>query len=207
MLDNSEDLALVEAVVSLAKVFQLNVIAEGVEVHEQGVLLMRMGCDVAQGYAIARPMPANAIPGWVAGYRTSPKWSMWAGNFVDLPDLLLLVAQHDFSGWVRRFLQAIDHGTGQSGADQVEFRETRFRRWYYGPGKSRYSQQSVFKDIEPIYCEACTLAEAMAGQSGSGEPLDNQARERLVLLESSIFEKLERLALVPTINSEPVTGE
>ncbi|MEN9479301.1 MAG: hypothetical protein RLZZ298_696 [Pseudomonadota bacterium] len=206
MLDNSEDLALVEAVVSLAKVFQLNVIAEGVEVDEQGVLLMRMGCDVAQGYAIARPMPANAIPVWVAAYRTSPKWSMWAGNFVDLPDLLLLVAQHDFSGWVRRFLQAIDHGAGQAGADQVEFRETRFRRWYYGPGKSRYSQQAVFKDIEPIYCEACTLAEVMAGQSRSGEPLDNQARGRLVQLENSIFEKLERLSQVSTMNSEPVTG-
>jgi diguanylate cyclase (GGDEF)-like protein/PAS domain S-box-containing protein len=207
MLDNSEELALVEAIVSLAKVFQLNVIAEGVEVDEQGVLLMRMGCDVAQGYAIARPMPASVVPTWVAGYRTSPKWSMWAGNFVDLPDLLLLVAQHDFSGWVRRFIQAIDNRTGESGVDQVEFVETRFRRWYYGPGKSRYGQQTVFQEIEPIYREACALAEMVSHQCRSGEPHVNQAREQLVAFESAIFEKLERLSLVSAINYEAVTGE
>lgn len=204
MLDNSEDLALVEAIVSLAKVFQLNVVAEGVEIQEQGVLLMRMGCDVAQGYAIARPMPAAHIPAWAAAYRTSPKWSMWAGNLIDLPDLLLLVAQHDWSGWVRRFIQAIDNCASKSGMNQVEFHEIRFRRWYYGPGKNRYGEQAIFQQIEPVYRQACTVAEAISIQCRSGELPSSLAREQLLQFGNSIFEKLERLSLLSGINSEPV---
>lgn len=36
---------------------------------EHGVRLLELGCDHAQGYAIARPMPAQAMPDWIAGWR------------------------------------------------------------------------------------------------------------------------------------------
>jgi len=60
MLEDPEALAIVEGVIGLTTAFQRTVIAEGVETVEQGVMLMRLGCDLAQGYGIARPMPATA---------------------------------------------------------------------------------------------------------------------------------------------------
>jgi diguanylate cyclase (GGDEF)-like protein/PAS domain S-box-containing protein len=74
MLVDRDDLHLVSAVIGLAKSFGLGVIAEGVETIEHGAMLMRLGCDLAQGYGIARPMPADDILSWVAGFDTAPVW-------------------------------------------------------------------------------------------------------------------------------------
>ncbi|SDG69563.1 PAS domain S-box-containing protein/diguanylate cyclase (GGDEF) domain-containing protein [Duganella sp. OV458] len=74
MLVDRDDLHLVSAVIGLARSFGLGVIAEGVETIEHGAMLMRLGCDRVQGYGIARPMPADDILAWVAGFDTAPVW-------------------------------------------------------------------------------------------------------------------------------------
>ena len=75
MLWNAEDLALVEGVIGLAAAFRRTVIAEGVETAEHGGLLLKLGCDLAQGYGIARPMPADELPGWVRQWRPAATWA------------------------------------------------------------------------------------------------------------------------------------
>ena len=52
-----KDLAIISAVVTIGKGFNLQVIAEGVETIEQLNLLMDLGCDVMQGYLFSRPLP------------------------------------------------------------------------------------------------------------------------------------------------------
>ena len=74
MLDDPEDLAIVEGVISLAKAFQRKIIAEGVETEGHGGPLLDIGCDLAQGYAIARPMPAAEIPAWIEKWRAPVAW-------------------------------------------------------------------------------------------------------------------------------------
>jgi diguanylate cyclase (GGDEF)-like protein len=74
MLVDRDDLHLVSAVIGLAKAFGLGVIAEGVETIEHGAMLMRLGCDLAQGYGIARPMQAEDVLSWVAGFDAAPVW-------------------------------------------------------------------------------------------------------------------------------------
>ncbi len=69
MLDDPNDLAILESLIGLAKAFGRGVIAEGVETSAHGEMLLRMGCELGQGYAIARPMPAVALPGWIAQWR------------------------------------------------------------------------------------------------------------------------------------------
>jgi EAL domain-containing protein (putative c-di-GMP-specific phosphodiesterase class I) len=49
-------------VIGLAAAFRRDVIAEGVETTAHGVQLLALGCEMAQGYGIARPMPAADLP-------------------------------------------------------------------------------------------------------------------------------------------------
>jgi diguanylate cyclase (GGDEF)-like protein/PAS domain S-box-containing protein len=74
MLEDADDLAIVEGVVGLAKTFKREVIAEGVETIAHGVALLQLGCELAQGYGIARPMPAGDIPEWVSSRKADISW-------------------------------------------------------------------------------------------------------------------------------------
>jgi len=74
ILHDQDDLALTTAVIGLARAFGREVIAEGLESAEHGRLLMSLGCDVAQGYFIARPMSADEVPAWVEGFEPPRLW-------------------------------------------------------------------------------------------------------------------------------------
>ncbi|MFT6195183.1 MAG: EAL domain-containing protein (putative c-di-GMP-specific phosphodiesterase class I) [Cognaticolwellia sp.] len=63
---NADDLAIVEGVIAFAKLFKREVIAEGVETIEHSTALLQLGCELAQGYGIVRPMPASDIPAWIS---------------------------------------------------------------------------------------------------------------------------------------------
>jgi len=83
MLVDEEDLAIVKGVIGLAQAFGREVIAEGVETIAHGTLLLGLGCELAQGYGIARPMPAQELPGWVARWRPDAAWAGGAGAAAD----------------------------------------------------------------------------------------------------------------------------
>jgi EAL domain-containing protein (putative c-di-GMP-specific phosphodiesterase class I) len=75
MLDDPDDLAILTGIISLATAFKREVIAEGVESVAHGTLLLQLGCELAQGYGIARPMPAEQLPTWAATWRPDVAWS------------------------------------------------------------------------------------------------------------------------------------
>ncbi len=64
--------AIVRHTVALAHDLGLRLVAEGVEDAVTASALRRLGCDVAQGYGIARPMPVDDFLGWLDGPRASP---------------------------------------------------------------------------------------------------------------------------------------
>ncbi len=65
MLEDSEDKAIVEGVISLANIFKLDIVAEGVETQAHLTLLKSMDCTFAQGYAIAKPLPEGVFITWM----------------------------------------------------------------------------------------------------------------------------------------------
>lgn len=69
MLEDPEDLAILEGVIQLAGAFRRKVIAEGVETQAHCDELLKLGCELGQGYAIARPMPAGEIPNWLVRWK------------------------------------------------------------------------------------------------------------------------------------------
>jgi diguanylate cyclase (GGDEF)-like protein len=79
MLDDADDLAIVKGVVGLAKAFQRDVIAEGVETIEHGEALLKLDCELAQGYGIAKPMPSGDIPEWISSWKADDSWQAYKG--------------------------------------------------------------------------------------------------------------------------------
>ena len=75
MLDSSDSLLILIGVLKLASAFDLKVIAEGVETAQHGFMLLQLGCELAQGYGIARPMPADELPAWIKQWKPDPMWS------------------------------------------------------------------------------------------------------------------------------------
>ncbi len=74
MLEDTDDLAIVDGVVKLAKAFQRKVMAEGVETMAHRDALLELGCQLAQGYGIARPMPPADIPQWISNWNETVSW-------------------------------------------------------------------------------------------------------------------------------------
>ena len=111
MRHQPDDLTIVEGVVSLATAFGRGVIAEGVETEADGDMLLRLGCDMAQGYAIARPMPATEVPTWVAGWQQPDTWAHHRHTQANRQDLPMVFAEVEHQHWLHRVLA---HAHGES---------------------------------------------------------------------------------------------
>jgi len=71
---SEQDYKLVNHLIHLVTDLRKLVIAEGVETVEHGKILLGFGCEVAQGYAIAKPMPANNVLKWVRDWQSDASW-------------------------------------------------------------------------------------------------------------------------------------
>jgi EAL domain-containing protein (putative c-di-GMP-specific phosphodiesterase class I) len=65
LADNTADLAIVRAVISLGHDLGLRVVAEGVEDEGSWGVLVVLGCDLLQGFLLARPMPGEDMTRWL----------------------------------------------------------------------------------------------------------------------------------------------
>lgn len=89
MLDSPDDLAILKGIMGLATAFNRQVIAEGVETVEHGKLLLQLGCELAQGFGIGRPMPAADIQAWIDTWRPDLSWvNQPVAEHNDLPALM-----------------------------------------------------------------------------------------------------------------------
>ena len=59
LVTDSSDLAIVSAIIAIARHLRIQVIAEGIEGYQQAEILRKLGCTIGQGFLFARPMPAD----------------------------------------------------------------------------------------------------------------------------------------------------
>lgn len=69
MLDNEMDQHIVKTVIEMAHGFDIKVVAEGIENEETFTSLKNLGCDIAQGYYLAKPMPQENFIEWLKNYQ------------------------------------------------------------------------------------------------------------------------------------------
>ena len=75
---------IVKSIIDLTHGLGLTVTAEGIETAEQMILLRDLGCDVAQGFFVARPLEPDKLKDWIIEWRE--RWE----NLVDVePELLV----------------------------------------------------------------------------------------------------------------------
>lgn len=158
MLDDPDDLAILDGVIGLAVAFRRDVIAEGVESVEHGQLLLRLGCDWAQGYGIARPMPAEDWPQWQRDWRPPPSWqSTLRTKREDLP---LLFAAVEHRAWV---LGVVKYLQGKREAPpRLNPHECRLGRWIDTHGhKYRHVAKLQFSELEEMHLDVHRSASQM----------------------------------------------
>lgn len=162
MLSHPEEMEIVEATINLARVFNIDVIAEGVESIEHGIVLLRYHCNVAQGFGIAKPMPNTQVISWAQGFIPDPSWALWADALWDSRDFPLLVAKSDHIVWIEQVLLTMKEPEREPDIEQLkdEF-SCRFGQWYYGIGKDQYQHLPSYTRIEPIHSQVHQLGNQM----------------------------------------------
>ncbi len=172
MLDDPDDLSILVGVLSLATAFRREVIAEGVETVEHGTMLLQLGCELAQGYGIARPMPAADLPDWAAKWQPHPAW----GNRPSIhhEDLPLLFAGVEHRTWIAAFDAFI---RGERNALPLIHHQCRFGLWLEGEGEELHGKQPAFREIDAIHRQLHALANTL--QDLQMRNLQNEARARL----------------------------
>ncbi len=192
MLNDLDDLSIVEGVINLADAFQKEVIAEGVETVAHGTMLLHMGCDLAQGYGIARPMAAKDLPDWIKDFRADPAWTH-AGNFrLSRQDTVLVFAEAEHRRWVADLVAYIDE---KSQVDPTrDAKECRFSKWLNGSGQSAYGHLAEFSAIDSIHEAMHALGKELAYLCALQQHSEAHNRlPELFALTDKLIESLHRL--------------
>lgn len=152
MLTNPGDRAIVEGVIGLAASFRLQVVAEGVESIDQILMLMELGCDVMQGYGIARPMPSKLMHVWLAAFRPDPLWSLPASQLTSRGYFELLQAEANHHYWIDRVLSNLDDPRDRTTPESLlDHRQCRFGQWYYDQGANDFGNISEFHALDAVH--------------------------------------------------------
>ncbi|UCV20276.1 EAL domain-containing protein [Ferribacterium limneticum] len=148
ILSDYNNLVIVQGVISLASAFQREIIAEGVETVEHGRLLLQLNCDHAQGYGIAKPMPAEKIVDWVRQWQPDPMWREISDLYWDAADYPMLIAEIQLRNWVSQIVYATNEGQPAPCSHLDNTSKCEFGQWYFGETRRRYESHPVFAEIE-----------------------------------------------------------
>ncbi len=182
MLDDPEDLSILEGVLGLASAFRCQVIAEGVETEEQGKALLMMGCELAQGYAIARPMPAAEIASWAQTWCPCPSWpSSRVVSRDDLPFLFVMVQNRAWFAALAAFLNGSSEDRPAVSYDHCQFSE-----WLESISHHRFDGDQRLQDMVRLHQGIHDQAEALVAEHSQLSA--GVLSERLEYLQKSCIE-------------------
>ena len=162
MLDDPDDLSILGGVLNMATAFRRQVLAEGVETVDHGTMLLQLGCELAQGYGIARPMPAADLPAWIANWQPDKRWSTMKPASRD--DLPLLFAGVEHRAWI---IAVEDFLCGKRNTLPLSHHQCSFSAWLSGEGAAPHRDQPAFQEILPLHQDLHQLANRLCGDRAS----------------------------------------
>lgn len=162
MLDDPDDLAILEGILGLANAFHRRAIAEGVETEEHGQMLLMLGCELAQGFGIARPMPPAMLAQWAREWRPYNSWAEQPE--LDPAHRALLHAGVEHRAWIRMME---DHVKGERvDPPPLDPTQCRVGKWLNGAGRETLGDLLSFQalydlhlSVHQVGSELCTLVQ------------------------------------------------
>ncbi len=188
MLEEPENLTILEGVLGLAAAFNRQVIAEGVETPEHGLMLLQMGCDLAQGFGVAASMPARELRAWAAAWCPDPRWA-------DVPvvradNRLVLFATVEHRAWLGA-LEACLQGK-RAVPPPLDAGQCRVGMWLEGEKRSSRGTDSAILAIESLHRQVHELAADIFASQADGPNPDGLARLRqLHYLQDKCMKRLK----------------
>lgn len=158
MLDNPDDQSIVESVIGLAKAFKREVVAEGVETLEDGVVLINLDCRLAQGLVIAPPMPASMVLEWCKNYRHPPLWQQHAASTRNPAQRQLLLLRLQQQHWLRR-IQAIQKSPDGKGEWPILIpKKTHLGKWLLRSQLNKTIESVPLQQLQQSLIQQCKLS-------------------------------------------------
>lgn len=151
MLNDPESLAIIDGIIGLARAFRRDVIAEGVESVEHGEILLQLGCELAQGYGIAMPMPAAQLTTWIQNWQSDERRGSWQGMELHRDGRAHAFAEVKH----RQLLNNIDQllaGENECTPLQAEDCDCcQLHDWLHGEGAMRYGNHAEFMKANQLH--------------------------------------------------------
>jgi diguanylate cyclase (GGDEF)-like protein/PAS domain S-box-containing protein len=187
MLEEPENFNILEGVMGLAAAFRRDVVVEGVETVEHGLMLLQMGCEIAQGYGIARPMPANELPGWAAVWRPDPRWDDVPLVHANNRPVLYACVEH--RAWLSAF-EACLQGR-RTAPPSLDASDCRIGAWLDSEKRSSRGTFASLQAIETLHRQLHGLAAEIFESQADGRNSEGLARlEQLHTLHDKCLSRL-----------------
>ena len=165
MLENADDLSIISGIIGMANAFGMQVIAEGVESEEQGSMLLRLGCELAQGYGIALPLPACEVPEWVNAWPATPSWL--GQQPVEVRNLPLLYAEVEHRYWV---LKLADWVCGECDTGPLlSHKDCKLGIWLASDAQSRFKDHPQLPKVLEVHRTLHNLGEQVVSLHAKGD--------------------------------------
>ncbi|GEM_PF-1205134 len=191
MLDDPDDCAIIDGIIGLADSFDREVIAEGVETTEHGLMLLLMGCEYAQGYSIARPMPVEEFTAWLNNHTPNEAWIKYAQSESNPKEKRAQQLNLAIKRWEKLFEEAI-----QSDPDQLQnwpaMGQTKctFGSWIKREKNEQLFDTEWLEELDQIHNRVHSTAESL--KILYQERALETARDKLPLVKSE-FSKMQAL--------------
>ena len=190
MLEDSDDLAIIQGVITLANAFHREIVAEGIESIEHGEILLQLGCEIGQGYAIARPMPATQLIKWLKEYEANLRWK--ETKAIDINKVSYLYAMAEHTAWLKTTLRALQKSPKSSTVPNSK--ECQFGLWIERQESQEVIEKTSFKNLKNIHHEIHELADKHLYAVNSSKDIQ-EAQDRLINKSQELMKLLKTLSL------------
>ncbi len=159
MMNDPENLAIVQGILGLTRAFKKQVIAEGMETSDHGRMLIQLGCNYAQGYGIAKPMPAKDVVSWKDSWKPDPIYSSIRQlTWVDA-DYPMFSAEVGHNRLISLLVNAIENNQPIIHTNLGDYHHCCLGQWYYDEGLQRYGDYPEFQKLESSHKHVHLVAE------------------------------------------------